>query len=354
MRDFLENLWEKVKRLLPNSRYDDKETRYFKNIVLLIIGVLGTMILLGTLIFFISLKGENKTLVPDVTSNETVKVDIITAIMKLQEKQLVPHIQIKHSTTLERGYILEQKENPGSEVRLGRTVHLVVSIGSSIDKIGDYVGKKLSLLNLELQQAFASSDKALLEIKQPIMFVNNEAEYGTILEQKPAPGTMIQENKIIYLELVVSKGPAGMERVLDDFRGKPFSFVMAKLAERNIPFVFTLTNEENKYKGGYVVTQDPPPDQPVPENGVVSLEINEVTKLDKDEVFGIFEYIINKYPTDVDLKIVAKIDDEEEVLLSMKHPGGKISIPYVVRSGTEIILYLFDREVKRQYIVKPE
>jgi eukaryotic-like serine/threonine-protein kinase len=354
VKDFFLEIWERIKRLLPNPRYDDKETKYFKTIVFLIIGIIGAMILLGSLVFFVNLKGANRILVPDVTSTDTRKVDIIAAVMDLQEKGLFTNIQMKHSSKFARGYVLEQRPIAGSEVKLGRTVVLTVSMGSTIDKLGNYIGKKLSFLNLELQQAFASSDKALVEVKQPVMYVNNEAEYGVILEQKPAPGTDINENQILYLELVVSKGPAGKELEIGEFRGKSYKTAVDDLSERGIPFTFTLATESNNYGEGVVVSQAPLKGEKLPEGGVVDLTINEVKKLEKKQIFGIFEYIVSEYPMSVDIKIVAKYNNADETLLSMKHKGGRISLPYIVNDGTELVLSIFNKEVKRDFITRQQ
>jgi hypothetical protein len=103
-----------------------------------------------------------------------------------------------------------------------------------------------------------------------------------------------------------------------------------------------------------VVTQKPLKGETLQEGGVVELTINEVKKLEKKQIFGIFEYLINDYPMAVDLKITAKFNNTDEVLLSMKHKGGRISLPYIVNDGTELILSIFNKEVKREFVTKPQ
>jgi eukaryotic-like serine/threonine-protein kinase len=339
------------KKILPHKK-DDQETKYFKITVFLIIGVFCTMVFLTFLIFFINLKGEEKTVIPDVTSTLSNKIDLIAGILSLQEKNLNFKIEMKTSSKFSRGVIMEQNPNPGTEVKMGRTVTLMVSKGPLITKIEDYTGKTLAWLRYELQGAFASNEKALIEIREPIMYRYDDSEPGTILEQSPQPGTSIFEDKLTYIDLVVSKGPKGKVIVADTYKGKHFEDVISKLASNNIMMVTSADTEKNKYGEGIISSQNPDTGEEIPYNIPVKLTVNPVTKgLGDDEVFGIYEYIMERYNVPVSLRIVASYKNEEQTLLSLKIEGGKISIPYVLKKGTELKVILFDDKEMDKFIV---
>ncbi|MBN1697787.1 MAG: PASTA domain-containing protein [Spirochaetales bacterium] len=343
---------EKIKQILPNQR-DDQETKFFKLTVFLIIGLFFIMVFMSVIIFFANLRGNENVSVPNVTSSENDKVDLIDAIARLQDKGLNVRIQEKHTSEYSRGIVIGQNYKPGKNVKIGRTVTLVVSKGPVIKQIEDYTGKTLGWLRYELLQAFASDEMALLQIREPVMYVYDEATNGTILEQNPKEGTPLYENRVTYIDLVVSKGPKGQEVIAEKYIGKRYQDAIKLLAGRNIPFLFEIEKERNEYKEGIVATQNPEPDKEIPLMVPMRLTVNEITALEDDEVFDIFNYIIDDYPVPVTVKVIARYMGEEMELLSIKHDGGKISFPYRLKSGTEIIVYILDKEVNK-YLVEKE
>ena len=54
----------------------------------------------------------------------------------------------------------------------------------------------------------------------------------------------------------------------------------------------------------------------------------------------------------MDLYINAEYEGETKELLSMKHEGGRVAFPYIIKSGTEIIVYVLDKEEYRDEIEK--
>ncbi len=351
--DVVDNTKIFLKKILPHKK-DDQDTKYFKITVFLIIGVFATMVLLTFLIFFINLKGEEKTVVPNVTSSTSDKIDLITALLALQEKNLNYKIEMKTSSKFSRGMIMEQNPKSGTEVKMGRKVTLVVSKGPVISKIDDYTGKTLAWLRYELQGAFASNEKALIEIREPIMYKYDDSEPGTILEQSPAQGTTIFEDKLTYIDLVVSKGPKGKTKVADNYVGKHFEDAIKKLAEDNTMMV-TVTGNDKKYGEGIITAQNPASGDEIPYNTPIKLSVNSISKsLGDDDVFGIFEYIMDRYKVPVEIKFVARYKNEEQVLLSLKIEGGRISFPYVLKKDTELQVVLFDDQVMDTYVIGGE
>jgi beta-lactam-binding protein with PASTA domain len=326
-------------RILPTYK-DPPERRNFKLFVLLIAGMFLLMLLIGLLTFFLSLKGSEQVTVPALEGK-----DLIPALIELQEKDLYPRLQVRYSSDYEKGLVLEQKPAAGSSVRVGRRVSLVVSRGPVIDSIEDYVGQKLEDVRVHLQSLFGSS-RPLLHIKEPISYVFDDSPTGTIIAQKPAAGTSLSQ--LTELELVVSRGPKGETVTVQDFVNQSFQDAMAQLASANIPFTFRVRKAQGQEKSGMVVSQTPEAGSEVPYGSVVQLVMTRPTGIPSGKVFGLFEYTLPAYPIMVDVSLDAVSATSSSTILAMKHPGGPISIPYIVDDKSELVLYVMDKEELRQ------
>jgi beta-lactam-binding protein with PASTA domain len=326
-------------KILPSQK-DPPEQRTFKLVVLLIVAMFVLMVLIGLATFWLSVRGAEEVLVPKVEGKE-----LMDALMDLQEKELTPRVQVRFSSEVEKGAVIEQKPAPGTIVRAGRRITLAVSRGPVIDRVENYVGEKLDDVRIHLQTLFASY-QALLRIKEPVSYVFDSSPSGTIIAQNPSPGTMISGTTEV--ELVVSRGPRGETIDVPDFVGMPFRDAIAQLSSLNFPFVFSVKRAEGEEKRGVVVAQTPDPKAEVPYGSVIQLTMTRPERLQSGQVFGVFQYVLPDYPIMVDISLDAISASGSTTLLSMKHPGGPISIPYVVDEKTELVLYVFDKEEIRQ------
>jgi beta-lactam-binding protein with PASTA domain len=329
-----------TERVLPNHQ-DPPEKKSLKLIILLIVAMLVLMVVLGLVTFWLSVRGAEEVLVPTLGGKE-----LTAALMELQEKQLVPQVQVRYSSDAPKGTVLEQRPEPGAISRVGRKVTMTVSRGPVIDRVENYVGQKLEEVRSHLKAVFASY-QPLLKIKEPVSYVfDDTVPEGTILSQKPEAGTVL--DGVTDLELVVSRGPKGEMITVADFVGMPFEDAVAQLSSANQPFTFTVRRADAGEKSGVVVGQTPDPETDVPYGSVVQLTMTRPTGIPAGKVFGVFQYVLPDYPIMVDITLDAMSADGNTTLLAMKHPGGPISIPYIVDDKSELILYIFDKEEIRQ------
>ena len=68
-------------------------------------------------------------------------------------------------------------------------------------------------------------------------------------------------------------------------------------------------------------------------------------ELPEEMAFGLLEASLPDYPILVDLKLEVITATERRELLAMKHPGGPISIPYLVEADSQLVLSMFDDEI---------
>jgi beta-lactam-binding protein with PASTA domain len=328
-----------IMRIFPNQK-DPPERRNFKLVVLLVMAMFVLMVLIGFITFWLSVRGAEEVLVPNVENKE-----LIAALIELQEKELYPRLQVRYSSDYEKGMVIEQRPSSGTIVRVGRRIILTVSRGPVIDRVEDYVGQKLEDVQIHLQTLFASY-RALLKIKEPVSYVFDPQPAGTILAQKPEPGTVI--DSVTELDLVVSRGPRGELVEVPEFIDMEFQNALAQLSSANFPFIFSVKRAEGKERAGVIVSQTPEAESEVPYGSVIQLTMTRPERVPRGQVFGVFEYVLPDYPIMVDITLDSISEEGNTTILAMKHPGGPISIPYIVEEDSELVLYIFDQEEIRQ------
>lgn len=341
--------WSRLQDFGPKPD-EHPEHRYFKITVLALIGVVALTFIAGLATFLLSLRGAEETMVPDVE-----RVELVDALVSLQERNLYPQIQLRYfSDPTLKGKVVQQEPAPGTSVRAGKRISLVVSQGAVVDTVGEYVGRNLDDVRSELRTLFSSFD-AVLTIDD-VSYVFDDAEPGTILEQDPPPGTELTGPR--ELDFVVSRGPDVRRQELPAYVGLNWREAVPVLARSDTPFTFTVTEDPQALRQnepGIIVDQTPEPGTEIAGSTNVQLTITPGEASEEDNVFGVFDRTLPSYAVAVDLSLVAVRPDGDEVtLLSMVHPGGRIGVPYDEPVGTTLVLYRFDTEVVRTVVRTPD
>jgi beta-lactam-binding protein with PASTA domain len=337
-------------RLNQNSDLDSIE-RYVGNHLRFFISLtIGLIIFVGIIalaVFFVAVRGAEQTLVPDVRGKE-----LTSALLELQEKELYPRIQLRYSqSSSDRGLILEQNPNGGTIVKAGRRIRLVVSQGVIVNNVGDYVGRTIDEVRMDLQTLSAAAIP-LLSLKEPFMYQYSPETPGTILQQSPLPGTPISGP--IAVEFVISRGLENELIRVPKLTGLSVSAALELIEKSGIRFIFSIRSPGNGEKTETVVRQTPDADTLVPVNHAVSLELTQATELKEGEVFGLFSYTLpnNPYPLPVSLEARLPSGDRRP-LITVNHPGGTFTIPYHLPGGSTLVLSILNREIYREEIALP-
>ena len=326
-RKFLFRTRKKMNSLFPNRR-EDEETRQFKSILWGIIGVFILAILLGSLGFWLTLRGSEIIMVPKLEG-----MTLIDAMEELQSRNLIGHIQTRFFEE-SPGIVISQRPDAGSQVRIGRTINLTVSRGPIVDQVGNYVGMSLEDLRRQLAAQFATHDP-LLEVKnENISYVFSEEPEQTILAQEPSAGQKLA--KYADLMLLVSRGPRIIGIEAPATIGLDYRQALGMLAVRNIPFVFRFSEGiESSTEVGIVVNQQPEVGERI--NEYLELFINPLETGTSNQAAGIFSTILPEtaLPANVVVRFINS-RGETAPYFQTSRLGGEFSFPYIYEIGSQI------------------
>ncbi len=331
-------LGDKLKNILFGGT-TDPDKRFYRTFMIFAVGTIIIMIIAGLITFFLTLKGVEQTMIPDVTG-----LEIENALVELEEKALYSSVQLRYTQSIEdKGLVVGQDPDPGTSVRAGSRVVLKVSKGSAVERLDDYVGWNIDDLEAHIK-SMVSIYGPLLSIQKPVMRVYDNASSGTILAQKPAAGTEISSSTEI--ELVVSKGPIGQNRKVLDYTGLTFGEVIESVTKTNIRFVFTAKDAGKKEVPGTVVSQSPASEAEVPNDTIMQFVIARPDNPPSGYVFGILERTLPDYQIPVTLKVEKILPDGTRTqLFTMKNSGGLITIPYLEEENTLLKVSVSDKEI---------
>jgi beta-lactam-binding protein with PASTA domain len=324
------------------EEYKNNTLKLFITMAVVLLVLVG---IIAMLIFFIAVRGGEQTLVPELRGKE-----LADALLELQVKELYPRIQLRYSQSAkDRGHILEQEPVAGTIVKAGRRIRLVVSQGVIVNRIENYVGRNIEEVRLDLQTLAASSGGALLSLKDPLMYDYSNESPGTIIGQKPEPGSDISGPT--KLEFVVSRGQANTLVTIPQFVGLTISSALEQIGRVGIDFEFSLQEIHEGERGETVVYQDPPAGVSATSNVTLRLRANTPAGLRENEVFGLFEYSMPKNPYPLPVRLEALLPSGERTrIIGVDYPGGKFTAPYRLPEDSVLVLYLMNREIYRETV----
>ena len=305
--------------------------------VFILLGAFILMICACAAAFFITVKGAEEVLVPNVEGK-----DLASALLEMQIKELYPRIQLRYSETPgDEGTILSQEPAAGSIVKAGRRINLVVSRGVIIDQVEDYVGQKFDDVQLRIQTLFSGTSRTLITIGAP-QYKADASEAGTILEQDPPAGTDISEP--IVLRLIVSRGPSYEQTRVPSIVGMSVNDVLTQMSRSKVIFDFSSHPASENEKPGTVVSQQKYSGEFIRNYSRLTADFAMPEQEIDGLKYGIFSAMLQNFPYPLELKLDAKTPENEEyTIVTFNHPGGQVTIPYAVPSGTILSLSVAGR-----------
>lgn len=345
VKDFFSRLGNKIKNFrIQNCRVSfvngmkNLEASGHALFTTVIIAVI-LMFLACLAVFFITVKGPEKVLVPHLEGKELTQ-----AMLEMQAKELYPKLQLRYDEQ-PYGTVLSQSPEAGAIVKAGTRVNLTVSRGAIVTEVGSYIGLKYDDVKIDLATMFTGASRPLIVLDEPA-YKADLAEAGTILEQDPPEGTQISEP--VTVRLVVSRGPSFDNTRIPNFIGKSVTDMLALLPNTKLVLDFTAHRAQKDEKENSVVSQQQFDREYVPNYTRVAVEMAFPANSGDDTVYGIFETELAQFPYPVAMTVECiESNGQRRELVSLNHTGGHFSIPYEVSEGSELVLRVAGREAKR-------
>ena len=308
-----------------------------KTIVITSLVMLVVFIAVSTLVFFISLKSAEQVMVPNVVGK-----DLPEALLDLQARELYPRIQLRYSQKAdEKGLILEQDPSPGAIVKGSKRIELVVSQGTVIDTVQNYIGENIEDVQNRIRELFTSGSRQYIQIKQPYLTQYSAEPAGTILEQEPAAGTPISNN--MELTFVVSKGTQAETTQVPNMTGADLKKIYQVMQRAAVTFAFTAGSTTGT--DITVQQQSAAAQSEVPVFSPVTLTVS-LPESVNGMVSGILKTTLAEFPYPFTVLLYAAYPNgDKDLLTSFRHLGGACSIPYTVPEGTQLSLEVLNKEV---------
>mgnify|MGYP002626538202 CR=1 FL=1 len=314
-----------------------------KTFLIVVVLALVFMFAVCLITFFSTVHGPEQVMVPNVEGKE-----LTTALLELQAKELYPKIQLKYTDNPDdAGKILNQNPISGSIVKAGRRINLTVSRGTILDHVENYIGQKYDDVKINLQTMFTGSTRPLIVLAEP-SYKSDQSESGTILAQDPPEGTIISNP--VTVKLIVSRGPEFENTRIPNIIGQDIHQLLQTMTYSKIVFDFTAHTASNSEKEGIVTSQEAKESQFVPNYSRVNAEISLPQKQKNSKVMGLFQANLPNYPYAVEMTLESSKDGVRETIITLRHTGGSVTIPYITEKDSELLLSVAGRVVARQTV----
>ncbi len=344
--DLSEAVWSRRMRL-SDIAYDIHSNG--KTIVLTSLVMLIVCVFVSVMVFFIVLGSAEKELVmvPNVVGK-----DLPEALLELQAKELYPRLQLRYSeNSVEKGVILEQDPTPGAIVKGGKRVGLVVSQGTLIDTVQNYIGENIVDVQKKVESFVSSGTGKYVQIRLPYLVKYSDKPAGIILEQKPQAGAPISNNT--ELIFVVSKGSATQKVTVPDLRNATLDVIYKTMQHTALVFSFKEAAGNDTDTSIAVIEQKTEPSIELKAFSALNLSVSLPKTAENDIMSGILSTSLTEFPYPFTVSLNATYQNgAQKQLATFRHPGGACTIPYAVPEGTALSLHVVElnKEVYR-YVV---
>ena len=126
--------------------------------------------------------------------------------------------------------------------------------------------------------------------------------------------------------------------------------MISTISGSRLIFYFTVHVAENGETEGTVTSQASAAGEYLPNYSRVSAEIAIPKKQNDDEVMGLFVTQLPEYPYAVEMTLESSKNGVKQNLITLRHKGGNVTIPYIAEKDSELILSIAGRTVARQTV----
>ena len=206
-------------------------------------------------------RSEDAVVVPDLNGKDVVYVLKILTDLGLNTKVKGS----EYDDAVPMNHVIFQEPEPGSEIKRGRDIRIVISRGS-------FAVLTPNLVGLLLQQARIILDENGLSLGKTSATYSDGAKKEEVIAQVPLPGTMI--NRSTSVDLLTSMGIRPSAYKMPGLTGRPLEEAILLIESSNLLLGNIKSVSIGSEPMNAIVSQEPAAGERVFEGGSVNLEVN--------------------------------------------------------------------------------
>jgi len=288
------------------------------------------------------IKSEDTVVVPDLAGK-----NVVYALELLTDLGLNTKVEgSEYNTEIPKNNIIFQEPEPGSEIKKGRDVRIIISKGP----------KSILMPNLErlpLQQARIILEENSLCQGQISSTYNNHIKKDSVIAQVPSAGTMITRNECI--NLLISLGIRPHAYKMPDLKGRSLDGAIPLIESNNLTLGRIKTVFYKDKPLNSIITQEPLSGYVVTEGDTVDLVINRKPgrkghgNLAGSPAGNFFRYKVNDGFLKRHIRVVLNIFGISNTIFDeFVQPGEEIRLIIPNNDNTTLFLYEDDKLIKTQ------
>lgn len=288
-------------------------------IAFIIVLLLAVFYFIINLVMLLSVRGQGEVDVPDLTGLTSAEAYERLTVLKL----FLTKDGEQHNAVIPAGNIISQNPLPGSRVKAGRKIKVIISKGS--EKV--IVPNVLSKSWREAEIAVRESGLSIPETVR----VYSAHEIDTIVLQEPAAGTEIEKGSAVTL--VASAGPLGPEAEMPNLLSRPYLQAEKYVKIMGLKIGNVTTEVNDKFESGTVLAQNPEPHAPLNETTQVYFVISVTSGEENDAAkIKMLYYEVGQGLFEKRVRIVVSDESgEREVFNAPQAPGSKVNVGISVK-----------------------
>ena len=292
----------------------------FVKIILATFGLVVFGILIFNQLMGVVVHQKKEVMVPDLTGKTVGQ-----ALQILSDQEIyIKKVGEQYNENIPDGSIISQEPLPGSLVKEGKVIKVIISSGGQVILVPQLAGRSLREAKILLRQAG-------LVLGEETGSYSGEIKKDFVIAQDPSPEEIVTRGSMI--NLVVSLGPATEAEVplMVNLIGQNIRSAQKILRDANLPLGEIKETVNDSVPEGTILKQEPDPGEIIDENTIVNLTVAKRSEVHKIIREATVYYEVSQGVLDKDVLIVV-VDGqgEREVYHRMHSPGTKISLPIQV------------------------
>lgn len=303
--------------------------------------LLGAVVLAGIasglIVMQIALHGDRSEInVPSIEGDE-----VVNALEKITRAGLNLKVtSLEYDDEKPRNTILRQAPIPGSLIRPGRDVHVVISRGPREFDMPD-------LRELSIRQATNLLQEKGISIPA-VSKAHSEVDEGRVISQFPPAGVHVSD--LGQVELLVSLGMEQKVDVMPDFTGISIGQAKKDIAKAGFAVGKIIYENRPGVAANTVFSQNPPRGMPTPEGADIELSVGQPDRvLGNPATYSLYRFTLpaNAGPSAVKVVREGKDGKKQDIFNGASKGGESISL-MVDSDGAPVVRVYLNEKLAEQ------